>query len=386
MENRILFVDDDQRFLSSLQRTLARKFAVTCAGSPQEALDLLAQEEFAVIVSDMKMPGLTGIELLSQAKETCPDMVRILFTGFADQQTAVEAINQGEIFRFLTKPCDSELLLKVLGAALRQHQLIIAERELLEKTVLGTIQTLSQILTMVNPTAQQRANRLKYYCHQLAVALEKKDLWFFEMAALLSQVGCLSVPDELFDDYLSGQEMSAEDRSFLHEHPLMAGELLRKIPRLEQIAGVIELQNRPYREYAAGSGLELEEKTALAAQILHLALELDRQLHYFGRSMAEVINVLKDETDNFNPEILAVLPQIKPRKANLTKLKVMASELTMSMTLCESIFAKSGLLLATEGQDLTEFLLIGIKSYAKKIGVNEPFTVLAPAGFVALHH
>ncbi|MEA3545385.1 MAG: response regulator [Thermodesulfobacteriota bacterium] len=128
-DQRILFVDDDQRFLASLRRSLAKSFDLTFVDSPQEALEQLQEQKFSVVVSDMNMPGMSGVDLLSLVKSKYPETVRILFTGFADQQSAIDAINQGEIFRFLTKPCDLVKLEQILSDAVRQNQLINAERD-----------------------------------------------------------------------------------------------------------------------------------------------------------------------------------------------------------------------------------------------------------------
>ncbi len=377
----ILFVDDDRRFLSSLKRSLPRSLNLTMVTSPLEVLDLMKEKHFAVVVSDMKMPAMSGIDLLSLIKTRYPDTVRILFTGFADQQSAIDAVNQGEIFRFVTKPCDLALLERILGDAVRQCQLLNAERELLEKTLLGAIQTLSQILQLVNPTAQQRANRLKYYSRQIVKGLQRQDIWFFEMTALLSQIGCLNIPTELLEAYLCGQEVSDQERALIDEYPLMGEELLQQIPRLEGIARAIALQGAPADAFSRGDYADVDEKTALAAQVLHVVLEVDRRVHYLGQPFSTIVKQLLEDEHRYHPGIVAQLRHLKPQKQEMIKGLAYVKDLTLSMILCEDIYAKSGVLLASEGQQLSDFLLIGIKNYARRIGVNEPIAVLAPAEF-----
>ncbi len=104
MFSSILFIDDDFNLLKSFKRALSQEFRVVTAETPEEGLRIMEHEgPFAVIVSDMKMPGMNGVEVLSYAQEINPDTVRVLLTGYADQQSAIDAVNIGNIFRFLTK-------------------------------------------------------------------------------------------------------------------------------------------------------------------------------------------------------------------------------------------------------------------------------------------
>ena len=381
VDNKILIIDDDLRLLSSLQRSLGRDYEITFAASPLAAQDLLSKTTFAVVISDMQMPGMSGIELLCQIKENHPDTVRILFTGHADQQTAVNAINQGEIFRFLVKPCAIDQLTKALNDALRQHQLITAERELLEKTLLKTVQTLAQILAMMRPAAQQRANRLKLLCCQLAKALNQPDIWFFEMTALLSHIGCLNVPEGHLNSYLTNLPLSDEEIALLESHPAMAEELLRQIPRLEEVARAIGLQTQANSSFETTTDGDIEERTKLAAQILHVALEFDRLSYYQRVSFSKIILHLKLRQDDFNLMIVSRILKPKSLIKDHVQLQIEAKDLLLNMVLLENIYSKSGVMLVAKEQELTEFMLIGIRNYAEHIGVTEPFAVLAPAEF-----
>src|SRR5829696_4359 len=138
MIGKILCVDDERNVLEAYQRSLRKEFHIEIATSGAEGLAAVeSQGPYAVIVSDMRMPGMDGIRFLAKVKEKAPDSVRIMLTGNADQQTAIEAVNEGNIFRFLTKPCPPETLAKALSAGLQQYWLVVAEKELLEKTLSG---------------------------------------------------------------------------------------------------------------------------------------------------------------------------------------------------------------------------------------------------------
>src|SRR5579864_7045735 len=154
MAEKILLVDDDNSVLEGYRRSLSREFSVETAMGAEQALKLAADNgPYAVVVSDMRMPGMDGIRLLSRIKALSPDTIRVMLTGNADMDTAVNAINEGSIFRFLKKPCSKEAMAKAITAALVQYRLVTAEKQLLEQTLGGTLQVLTQVLSLVNPAA-----------------------------------------------------------------------------------------------------------------------------------------------------------------------------------------------------------------------------------------
>src|ERR1700704_3229320 len=140
MASRILCVDDDSSILEGYKRQLRKEFEVDTAVGPEQGLRMVTEQgPFAVVVSDLQMPGMNGIEFLAQVRAHEPDTVRMLLTGNAELQATIDAINQGQIFRFLTKPCTTEALANALTAGLAQHRLMTAEREPLEQTLRGNI-------------------------------------------------------------------------------------------------------------------------------------------------------------------------------------------------------------------------------------------------------
>ena len=158
MSEKILFVDDEPGVLEGFRRLLHKEFLLDTAGSGREGLAAIASagdDPYAVIVSDMRMPGMDGVQFLSRVRITSGDSVRIALTGYADIQAASNAVNEGAIFRFLTKPCEKEVLAKALTAALIQHRLVIAEKGLLEKTLRGSVKVLTDVLSLVNPAGFQ---------------------------------------------------------------------------------------------------------------------------------------------------------------------------------------------------------------------------------------
>src|SRR5882672_6579899 len=131
----VVCVDDEPQVLLGLGLHLRRQYDFVAFTRPQEALERVAQSTVALIISDMRMPGMTGSVLLSRVREVAPNTVRVLLTGHAELDSAILAVNEGQIFRFLTKPCPPAQLLSTAQAAVEQHRLLTSEKVLLEQTV-----------------------------------------------------------------------------------------------------------------------------------------------------------------------------------------------------------------------------------------------------------
>jgi Response regulator containing a CheY-like receiver domain and an HD-GYP domain len=251
MGERILLVDDDHHLLSALRRQLDEWFDVETAQGGQQAIDIVTQamakrSPFAVVVSDMRMPGMTGIETLRQVRDLAPDSVRIMLTGNADQQTAIEAINQGAIFRFYTKPCTTERLQEGIEAAITQYRLVTAERELLENTLAGSIRVLVEVVALNDPIALGVANRLREWIRILTQEFKMPQRWRLEIAASLVSIGQVAIPPELMARKIRGEELSPDEQSIFEQAPATGRNLIAHIPRLSGVAELVYLQDRGY--------------------------------------------------------------------------------------------------------------------------------------------
>src|SRR5256885_73252 len=172
VEEKVLFVDDEPAILQGYLRLLRNEFKIDTTVTGKGALIAIETTgPYAAVVSDMRMPEMTGVEVLRKVKELSPDTVRIMLSGHADLDAAIAAVNEGSIFRFLTKPCPKETLGKTLSAALMQYRLVRAERDLLEHTLKGSIEVLSEVLSLVNPAAFGRAMRLKRYMSHIVACV-----------------------------------------------------------------------------------------------------------------------------------------------------------------------------------------------------------------------
>jgi FixJ family two-component response regulator/GGDEF domain-containing protein len=134
---KVLFVDDEMSALDGFRRILRHEFQVSTAEGGEKGLAMMQRMgPFAVVVSDMRMPGMNGAEFLAKAREKAPDTVRMLLTGHADLDTAIEAVNQGNIFRFLTKPCEKDVLVKAIQSGVAQYRATAADKEVVKKAQL----------------------------------------------------------------------------------------------------------------------------------------------------------------------------------------------------------------------------------------------------------
>jgi DNA-binding NtrC family response regulator len=178
MNHKILFVDDEPAVLEGYKRVLHKDFQAETAVGGEEAIAAAKRDgPYAVVVSDMRMPGMDGVQVLSRMREISPETVRVILTGYADMQSAIDAVNEGRIFRFLTKPCEARNLKLALNACLMQYQLVTAEKELLENTLMGSIKVLTDVLSLANPAAFGRSKRIAQYVQHMVAELHLQAPW-----------------------------------------------------------------------------------------------------------------------------------------------------------------------------------------------------------------
>jgi len=377
MPDSILFIDDDTHLLKTCTRILGGEFTVHTAIRGEDGLCLMREQgPFAVVVSSLQIPEMDGIEILRQARHISPQTVRILLTGRSDQQTAINAANTGKIFRFLIKPCDTQTLTFILREAVRQYHLAGAERELLEQTLVGVVGVLSQILSLVNPVAQGKANRLKQYCLHIAREVQYQEVWLVEMAAMLSQIGCLTIPPEILIKQSQGMRLKPEERAMLQGHPEMAVKLLMRIPRFEDVVEIIAMQNKPVMPTPSYADPQRNERIRKGGLILHTAMVLDALLMP-GRPPKEVLDSLAQDPAN-DPELVEACRSYDFGLQNMVRLHLTCAELNTHMVLDEDIFTHQDQQVGARGERVTPPLLAGLLNYSRTVGIQEPFAILLP--------
>ncbi len=378
MNDRILLVDDEQNLLDSLKRQLRRKFAVETALGPQNGLAVLMEKgPFAVIMSDLRMPGMDGIQFLSRVRGVYPDSVRMILTGNADVESAIQAVNEGNVFRFLRKPCETETLANVLRQGLEQYRLVTAERELLEKTLRGSIKVLTDLLSMVNPEAFGRSSRIKRYACDVAAQMGVSDLWKIETAAMLSQIGCVALPEQVLSKIHQNRELAEEEVKIFSSHPKIAAGLLSHIPRMEGIAETILHQSRNYD----GSGFPEEEgaerQIPLGARILKVVLDFDA-LESNGVLKGNALRQLRKRQGCYDPAALDALERALGMEAKYVVQSMPLKDLREHMIFADDVTTLKGRLLVTRGHEVSPLLIERLKNFARNSGIKEPLKVFVP--------
>jgi response regulator RpfG family c-di-GMP phosphodiesterase len=364
MLETILIVDDESSVLEGYQRIFRNEFQLDTAAGGAAALSALeATGPYAVVVSDMQMPEMDGAQLLATIKLLVPDTVRIMLTGNADIQSAVSAVNEGSIFRLLTKPCSKETLGRALTAGLLQYCLVTAEKELLENTLQGSIQVLTEIISLVNPPAFGRALRVCRYMHHVATRMALPSPWRFEVAAMMSQLGCVTLHPETIEAVCAGRPLSPGEQTRFDAHPGVARDLLSKIPRLEPVAWMIAHQNDPAPVVGDLENLQTAD-IRLGANLLRATLAFD-DLVGKDLSTKEAADRLSQEHKDFDPRIFRALRELEldPEKIQTVVHICTVDELVpVGMVVEQEMRTKAGRLLVAKGQEVTEALILRLKS------------------------
>ena len=381
MSTKILCVDDDANILAGFQRTLRKQFSLDIALGPEEGLAAIkSQGPYAVVVADMQMPGMNGIQFLMKTQEQAPDTVRVMLTGNADQKTAMDAVNQGHVFRFLTKPCSPEELALVLKTGLEQYRLITAERELLGKTLNGSIKMLTDILSILDPQSFGIGQKMREYIRLFAQSLNLKQTWDLELAAMLSQIGFVTIPATVLQKSRAEQGLSGEEKDMLARVPEIGANLLNNIPRLESVAKIVLYQNKNFD----GSGFPADkmagEEIPIGSRILRVLRDL---LLIEARNIPRfkaLVN-MRQCPGRYDPKVLEsiaaafdVFLAAKPSDEALTK-EIAFKELRVGQVLKANVMTKDGMLIITAGTEVSQVVMEKLHNFAELSGIKEPIYV-----------
>lgn len=357
---KILFVDDEPKLLSAVRRNLADRYVVETADSGAAGLAAIADRgPFAVIVSDMHMPEMHGGEFLHEVAKSAPESIRVMLTGDSDQHTAVAAVNESMVFRFLNKPCPTELLVRTIDRALVEHQVRKNEKELLSKTLAGSIGVLVDVLAVVNPTAFGRSAHIRSVARDLACAMQLADTWELEIAAMLCLIGCVTVPPASLERLVRRLPMSHEEKALFADHPKVGSRLLARIPRLESVARIISNQGRRLD----GGDVHPPDPLVdlpLADRILKVAVDFD-SLVQGGKTSEEALSELYGRDGWYDEQVLDALRASLNVPYKIRMVKV--DELRDGMVLDEHVTSQSGSILVSLGREVNVAMRERLKAY-----------------------
>ncbi len=363
---RVLCVDDEPNLLRAMERTLKNAYEVTSATSGALGLERMrADGPFDVVISDMRMPEMNGVAFLSGAREIAPDSVRILLTGHTDVESAMAAVNQGAIFRFLAKPCAQELLRDTVRQAVEVRRVAQAERALLETTLTGSVRVLCDVLALAVPSAHRRAVFARG-CTQFALTrLGWDEAWLYELAASLSQLGYVGVPADIMRRAERGRTLSVAEQRFFIDHAETARILLTRIPRLERVAAIVRHQNE---DVAEDQPLEVRRGARLIQAALRL-YDLARQGLY-GDTAATQLHL---ECPSIPAEIIAAVTGFREAPSLMQTARV--DDLMPGWIADEPVLADDGRELIPAGHEFTETTILTLQRLAARGAVAEPLYV-----------
>lgn len=367
----ILCVDDEPNVLRGLELHLRRRYEVRTATSGAEALESLAEDgDVAVVVSDMRMPGMDGATFLGRVRTLLPDTARILLTGHSDVDSAIKAVNEGQLFRFLTKPCQPALLLGAIEAGVQQHELLGSERVLLEQTLRGSVKALTDVLALTSPLCFGRATRLKGRVSELAAALALEERWQVEVAAMLSQLAVITLPSETVEKLYHARDLTREETRMVEQLAQVNEQILGSIPRLEGVREILAWSARP-----PGRGQESsrarDSHLARCAQVLRIVADLDT-LETQGHPVLEAFEVLRRRTGAYDPGVLDAYAEVRGRTEGDAGLRLLSVDgLRVGMLLMEDIRLATGALLAARGFEVTESFLARVRNFRDRLEKGE---------------
>jgi len=367
MSGKVLFVDDEQLILDAFRRTLRDKFTVFTAASPADGLVAIQTDgPFAVVVSDLKMPRMDGFEFLAKVRALAPDTVCIMLTGFADLEAAVKAVDAGNIFQLLTKPCPTGTLIAAIDSGIKQYRLILAERELLQGTLTGTIRVLTEALSVANPYAYGRAQRIKTLVAGMAEILGREVSWELDLAAMLSQIGCMGLPPKVLEDLAAGIELSQDAQALYNSHPAIGAGLLKGIPRMEPVAAIVAEQNH-----------DLHPQQPEGARFLKVAADYD-MFTSKGLEPHEAYSKMLGYKHSYEPAFLEALGKVIARQSGYERKYVYISDMNATMTLEEDIVTREGLLLMAKSGALSDAVIQRLLKAGATLNIVEPVAVRIP--------
>ncbi|MCA9738382.1 MAG: response regulator [Gemmatimonadetes bacterium] len=366
----VLCVDDEPKVLEGIELNLRRKFRVLTATSGEEALEILAGEDsVAAILSDMRMPGMTGADLLARVRSERPEITRMLLTGQTDLDSAIRAVNEGQLFRFLTKPCPTEQLVTAFEGAVEYHQLQVAERELLESTLRGSVQALVDMLALANPEAFGRAVRVREMVRELCRDLGVERSWFIEVAAMMSQIGSVALSPGTTAKMYHGQSLTETELDEMARIPALLRAIIDDIPRLEPVAHVVE---DFYRSVLDGIA-----PATPGGHMLRIAVDFDL-LQARGIDEQEALDTMRGRT-LYDRDLLATFA--RARGAALARQEIRElpfSEVPIGAALAEDLRTRDGALVAPRGYVITPSFVVRAESF-RAAGVVEPVRVVLSA-------
>ena len=357
---KVLFIDDQVEVLNELKVLVSEVCEPVFAQNAEQGLEIFEKAgPFTIVVSDQELPGMNGAEFLAMVNRRDPFCSTMLLTGHANYKDAMRAVNNGHVFRLLEKPFSARGLRDSIQAGIRQKQLMESEQVLLQETLVGAVNALTDTLATVKPLFFGRAQRVKRLAGEIARVLKFSHVWQVETAAVFSQLASITLPEEEAENVFSRKQLRPQIVKMVNKFPEIIDHLLGHIPRLEEVREMIDcllVSDLPYQQ---------PEKVDiyLGYEILKACLEYD-YLEIEGHDSEIITATLKGGEKKFNPEVIeAMAILLHKSKTRYLVNELNLDELRVGMRLAEDLSLETEMLVAPKGTDITKHFLQVLHNY-----------------------
>ena len=409
---KILFVDDESNILQSVRRVMRKTdIEIDAVTTPKEALALVEKEKYAVVISDQRMPGMGGVELLEKVRVLSPDTIRIILTGYADVQASVDAINRGAVYRYLNKPWEDDDLRNTVKQAVDQFLLVQENRRLqelterqneelkdlnenlkqkvmertwevlrlnqkLEHSFMGAVQAMARLGEMHSNVVGSHAKRVALLSTEMAKKLgfTGRDLMQVEVAAMLHDIGKTLISPNILKK-LEG-DLEPGERTILREHPVQGEAIVNLVPNIEDAARYV----RHHHERFDGTGFPDKiqgEEIELGSRIIAVANAYDKILNsrssFTNTTPAQAMKMVVSKAGSeFDPTVVkaleTVVRDIERQMKNGYEIEIGLNDLKPGMVLSRDLVMEDGRLLARKNHALEPDLIAALS----KLNESEP--------------
>ncbi|PWT96451.1 MAG: hypothetical protein C5B53_09710 [Candidatus Melainabacteria bacterium] len=347
--HKILIVDDEAPNLRLLQRVLGQEQEVLTAQNGPQALELLGQHEISLIISDQRMPEMTGVQLLEKSIALRPQAIKILLTGYTDVQALIDAINAGKVYKYIPKPWDPDDLRLTVKRALEAYELKEDNNKLLldlrsaltdlEDISMGTIRALADALDAKCDYTAGHSVRVSRFALGIGktLGLTNEQLRNLELGGILHDIGKIGVPESIL---WKPTKLTVEEQSIMSEHPRRSAQIIGELKSLSLAKDYVEhhhecMDGSGYPDHLVGEGIPLGSRIILVADAYD-AMTTDRPYRpAIGHSRA-LIELRKNVGRQFDPELVEALVATVGETGELIKDQLPASVLGLSLSVLES--------------------------------------------------
>lgn len=414
----LLFVDDEPNILSSLRRLFRQhSYKIFIANGGQEGLEILEKETIDLVISDMRMPVMDGAVFLTHVKARWPDTIRLLLTGYADIQSTIDAINRGEIYRYITKPWNDNDIVLVVKQALERKSLEIEKKRLEELTqrqneelkslnasleikvdertadlkkahvsllhandklksnFLTSIKVFSNVVEMRGDKLVGHSRRVADLSRKIAkkLNLDTREAQEIFVAALLADIGKIGFSDELLATPVN--QMNGEQLGHFHKHTLRAEQLLMPLQDLQGAAKIIRAQHERFDGRGFPDGL-VGENIPIGARILSLASDYDNLQN--GSLVQKRVHmedaqalIIRGAGNRYDEKVVAAFKQIISNQTDdIDDREITIAQLQPGMILSSDVISKEGMLLLPADYVLDQHLIDKLRLFEHPAGAK----------------